>query len=1003
MPFVYDFDHAHRRPPMELKDLLGGKGANLAEMTSVLRLPVPHGFTISTDACRAYMGGGWPEGLSAEVKRARTRLERKMGKQLGDPVDPLLVSVRSGAKFSMPGMMDTVLNLGLNDESVQGLAKQTDDERFAYDSYRRFVAMYGRIVLGIPGEPFDTLLEEAKERSGATSDAEIPVSQLHALVFAYKQIIRDHTGADFPQHPDAQLRGAIEAVFGSWNGPRAIAYRDHEGISHDLGTAVNVQAMVFGNRDDKSGTGVGFTRDPATGAKGEYGDFLVNAQGEDVVAGIRNTEPLSALKDKFPKIHAELLAIFVRLERHYRDMCDTEFTIEQGKLWMLQTRVGKRTGRAALRMAVEMTTDAGIRLSRAEAVARVTAEHLEQVLHPQFAGTGHAVLTKGLGASPGAAVGKVYLTADDAAAAAERGERVILVRSETSPEDVHGMLAAEGILTARGGLVSHAAVVARGWGKPAVVGAEKVRISGNSFSVGDTVVKQGDWISLDGTAGEVVLGQVELAEAKASEEFETLLGWADVIRKGHLKVRANADNGPDAANGRRMGAEGIGLCRTEHMFIAEDRLPIVRRMILAEDALAEDAALEELRVAQRADFIEILEAMDGLPVTVRLLDPPLHEFLPDTGELAIKEATVGLDAEEQALFEAAKQWHEYNPMLGTRGVRLGVLKPGLYSMQVRALMEAAVQRVADGGKPIIEIMIPLTVTREELALARGWVEEAVTATLASSNRATRRGLEVLIGTMIETPRAALRAGEIAEEADFFSFGTNDLTQMTFGFSRDDVEGRMMSAYLEKGLLKHNPFETVDADGVGELVRLGVTRGRATRPSLKIGVCGEHGGDPESIVVFAHAGCDYVSCSPFRVPIARLSAAQVVLGDAAQGTAAPPGTRAPARKATARKATARKTTARKSTARKTTARKTTARKTTARKTAARKALATTKRAPARKAVASKKRAPVRKAAVRKSAARKAPATKKRAPVRAAKRPATTKRAASPRRATRSRAR
>ncbi len=498
MPLVYDFDQTHRRPPMEMKDLLGGKGANLAEMTSVLRLPVPHGFTITTDACRAYMKGGWPDGLSTEVTRARRRLERKMGKHLGDSVDPLLVSVRSGAKFSMPGMMDTVLNLGLNDQSVQALAKQTDDERFAYDSYRRFVAMYGRIVLGIPGEPFDTLLDEAKERSGAATDADVPVSQLHSLVFAYKQIIRDHTGMDFPQDPDAQLRGAIEAVFGSWNGPRAIAYRDHEGIAHDLGTAVNVQAMVFGNRDERSGTGVGFTRDPATGAKGEYGDFLVNAQGEDVVAGIRNTEPLSALKDKFPKIHAELLAIFVRLERHYRDMCDTEFTIEQGKLWMLQTRVGKRTGRAALRMAVEMTTDPGIRLTRAEAVQRVTAEHLDQVLHPQFAGTGHTVLTTGLGASPGAAVGRVYLTADDAAAAAERGERVILVRTETSPEDVHGMLASEGILTARGGLVSHAAVVARGWGKPAVVGAEKVRITGRSFVVGTTLVNEGDWISLDG-------------------------------------------------------------------------------------------------------------------------------------------------------------------------------------------------------------------------------------------------------------------------------------------------------------------------------------------------------------------------------------------------------------------------------------------------------------------------------------------------------------------------
>ncbi|MGD0381234.1 MAG: pyruvate, phosphate dikinase [Acidimicrobiales bacterium] len=1005
MPFVYDFDHSHRRPPMELKDLLGGKGANLAEMTSVLRLPVPHGFTISTDACRANMEGGWPDSLTAEVTRARRRLERKMGKLLGDPVDPLLVSVRSGAKFSMPGMMDTVLNLGLNDESVQGLAKQTDDERFAYDSYRRFVAMYGRIVLGVPGEAFDTLLDEAKERAGATTDADVPVGQLQGLVFAYKQIIRNHTGADFPQHPDAQLRGAIEAVFGSWNGPRAIAYRDHEGIAHDLGTAVNVQAMVFGNRDDRSGTGVGFTRDPATGAKGEYGDFLVNAQGEDVVAGIRNTEPLSALKDKFPRIHAELLAIFVRLERHYRDMCDTEFTIEQGKLWMLQTRVGKRTGRAALRMAVEMTTDAGIRLTRSEAVQRVTAEHLEQVLHPQFAGSGQQVLTKGLGASPGAAVGQVYLTADDAAAAAEQGKRVILVRSETSPEDVHGMLAAQGILTARGGLVSHAAVVARGWGKPAVVGAEHVRIAGRSFTVGATVVHEGDWISIDGTAGEVVLGQVELAEAKASEEFETLLGWADVIRKGHLKVRANADNGPDAANGRRMGAEGIGLCRTEHMFIAEDRLPIVRRMILAEDAVSENAALEELRVAQRADFIEILEAMDGLPVTVRLLDPPLHEFLPDTGELAIKEATVGLTPEEQALFEAAKQWHEFNPMLGTRGVRLGVIKPGLYAMQVRALMEAAVQRVADGGKPVIEIMIPLTVTREELALARSWVQEAVTATLAASDRSVRRKLEVMIGTMIETPRAALRAGEIAEVADFFSFGTNDLTQMTFGFSRDDVEGRMMSAYLEKGLLKHNPFEVVDADGVGELVRLGVSRGRATRPELKIGVCGEHGGDPESITVFAEAGCDYVSCSPFRVPIARLSAAQVALAD--EATPAPArkaSTRAPARKASTR-APARKASkrapARKASTRAPAAKKRApVRKTASRKTAGRKTAAASKRAPA-----AKKRAPVRKVASRKTAGRKAtaastraPVAKKRAPVRKVagrKAPAANRRATRPR--------
>jgi pyruvate,orthophosphate dikinase len=938
MPFVYDFDHKHRKPPMEMKDLLGGKGANLAEMTSVLGLPVPPGFTISTDACRAAMAGGWPDGLTAEIARARARLEKTMGKRIGDPSDPLLVSVRSGAKFSMPGMMDTVLNLGLNDRSVEGLARQTDDERFAYDSYRRFVAMYGRIVLGIPGDEFDTLLEAAKELAGTDSDAGVPTELLRYLVDAYQQIVERHTGKPFPQSPDDQLRGAVEAVFESWNGPRAIAYRNQERIAHDLGTAVNVQAMVFGNRDDASGTGVGFTRDPATGARGEYGDFLVNAQGEDVVAGIRNTEPLSALKDHFPAIHKELLGIFARLEAHYRDMCDTEFTIEQGKLWMLQTRVGKRTGAAALRMAVDMVGERAIKLTREEAVGRITGDHLDQVLHPQFAGSGHTVLTRGLGASPGAAVGRVYLTADAAQAAAEAGEPVVLVRSETSPEDVHGMLAAEGILTARGGLVSHAAVVARGWGKPAVVGAEGLRIAGSSFSVGDTVVEEGDWISVDGTSGTVVLGKVALSQGETPPEFDTILGWADAIRTGHLGVRANADNGPDATNARNLGAEGIGLCRTEHMFLGEDRLPVVRRMILASTPTEEEHALEQLRLAQKADFEEILEAMDGLPVTIRLLDPPLHEFLPDTQELAIKEATTGLTAEEARLYEAAKAWHEFNPMLGTRGVRLGVIKPGLYAMQVRALMEAALARVAAGGHPIVEIMIPLTVTREELALARSWVESAVATALEegapTQGRKGRRApasgaLEVLIGTMIETPRAALRAAEIAEEAEFFSFGTNDLTQMTFGFSRDDVEGRMMSAYLELGLLKRNPFEVVDPDGVGELVRLGVERGRATRPGLKIGVCGEHGGDPESIRTFARAGLDYVSCSPFRVPIARLAAAQAVLaGDVPARTAAPvkkvvakrtaPAKAVAKRTAPAKKATAKRTAPAKAAAKRTAA-------------------------------------------------------------------------------------
>jgi pyruvate,orthophosphate dikinase len=874
--YVFAFDHQHAEPPMNLKGLLGGKGANLAEMTAVLRLPVPPGFTISTDACRAYMLGGWPDGLSHEVAEHLARLEDTMGKRLGDAADPLLVSVRSGAKFSMPGMMDTVLNLGLNDESVQALAKQTNDERFANDSYRRFIQMYGRIVQGIPGEAFDTLFEKAKEGSGAASDAEIPADVLAELIDSYKDVVLRHTGDPFPQEPIDQLRGAIEAVFRSWNGKRAVDYRVRERIPHDLGTAVNVQSMVFGNRDDNSGTGVGFTRDPATGAAGAYGDFLVNAQGEDVVAGIRNTLKLEEMRGLFPSIYDELLDIFDRLERHYRDMCDTEFTIEQGKLWMLQTRVGKRTGRAALRMAVEMVDDPRIQLTHEEAVQRVTGEHLEQVLHPQFAEKDLAVMATGLAASPGAAVGRVYFTADDAAEAAARGEKVILVRNETSPEDVHGMIVAQGILTARGGLVSHAAVVARGWGKPAVVGAEAVRISGKSFTAGGVTISEGETISLDGTTGVIVGRDVALSLSEPPEEFRTILAWADEIRAGTMAVRANADTGADATVARQFGAEGIGLCRTEHMFLGE-RLPIVRRMILAETDEEEAAALEELRQAQKADFVEILEAMDGLPVTVRLLDPPLHEFLPRVDELAVKEATGTLTDEEKRYYRAAQQWHEQNPMLGTRGVRLGVVRPGLYAMQVRALMEAAAERAAAGGTPVVEIMIPLTVTREELGLARQWVEDAIAQAAPEA--------DVTIGTMIETPRAAIRADEIAEEADFFSFGTNDLTQMTFGFSRDDVEGRMMATYLELGLLKRNPFETIDPGAVGELVKMGVARGRSTKPDLKVGVCGEHGGDPESITLFHEAGLDYVSCSPFRVPIARLSAAQAILGSSSPGGAA----------------------------------------------------------------------------------------------------------------------
>ncbi len=877
MPYVYAFDHKHRRPPMEYKDLLGGKGANLAEMTSVLKLPVPPGFTISTDACRAYMHGGWPDGLDEEIAKHVFRLEKAMGRKLGDPFDPLLVSVRSGAKFSMPGMMDTVLNLGLNNDSVKGLAHVTNDPRFAYDSYRRFIAMYGRIVLGVDGELFDHPLEEAKAHAKVRTDAELSAEALESLCNRYLEVVERETGSPFPLKPREQLRGAIEAVFKSWNGARAIAYRVREKISHELGTAVNVQTMVFGNRDDNSGTGVGFTRNAATGENTPYGDFLINAQGEDVVAGIRNTEDLDHMGKHFPVIKRELLDIFRRLEAHYRDMCDTEFTIEQGKLWMLQTRVGKRTGAAALKMAVDMTKgtrgpNGTWKISHEDAIMRVAAEHLDQVLHPQFASKTKAVC-KGLAASPGAAVGRVYFTADDAVSAKERGEDVVLVRNETSPEDVHGMMASKGILTARGGLVSHAAVVARGWGTPAVVGAEAVKIGKGSFHVGTTEVKRGEFISIDGTSGEVFVGALPLAAAEPPAEFHTILKWADVVRKGKLGVRANADTGEDARQARQLGAEGIGLCRTEHMFLAPDRLPVVREMILARTDAEEEAALENLRRVQQDDFEEVLEAMDGLPVTVRLLDPPLHEFLPSVEELRVTQAKRKLTKSEQAELDAALDWAEHNPMIGTRGVRLGVVKPGLYAMQVKALMQAAAALRARGKNPIVEVMIPLTVTREELALARGWVQDEVDEAIAGLKKKPK----VTIGTMIETPRAAIRADEIAEEADFFSFGTNDLTQMTFGFSRDDVESRMMPAYLEQGLLKRNPFETIDQSGVGELVRMGAKRGRQTKPGLKLGVCGEHGGDPESIGLFYDAGLDYVSCSPYRVPIARLAAAQAVIG------------------------------------------------------------------------------------------------------------------------------
>ena len=890
MALVFSFDHKHRKAPMEMKDLLGGKGANLAEMTSVLKLPVPHGFTVTTDACRGYMKGGWPKTLDAELKQQVALLEKKMEAKLGDPHRPLLVSVRSGAKFSMPGMMDTVLNLGLNDVSVVGLAESTNNERFAYDSYRRFISMYGRIVLGIDGEIFEHPFVLAKSNAGVSSDAELPASALRDLCETYKTVVKQSTGREFPQDPMKQLRGAVEAVFRSWNGARAIAYRVREKINHDLGTAVNIQAMVFGNRDDNSGTGVGFTRNAATGESKPYGDFLVNAQGEDVVAGIRNTENLDALQRKFPEIHQELMSIFARLERHYKDMCDTEFTIEQGKLWMLQTRVGKRTGAAALKMAVDMTKPTGSgksawKISKREALMRVNEDHLDQVMHPRFVNKKQAIAV-GLAASPGAAVGKVYFSAGDAEKAVGRGEAVILVRGETSPDDVHGMMVAQGILTTRGGLVSHAAVVARGWGTPAIVGAEAVMIDGKQFAVGSTVVREGDTISIDGSTGEVMLGSIEMAAAEPTKDFHTIVKWADEVRKGKMAVRANADNQQDAEMARQFGAEGIGLCRTEHMFLAPDRLPVVRQMILAETPEEETIALEALREVQTTDFVALLRAMSGLPVTVRLLDPPLHEFLPHVGELESKQALGELSAQEQKLLDAAHAWSEVNPMLGTRGVRLGVLKPGLYAMQVKALLTAADIVANEGFQPIIEIMIPLVTTKEELTLARSWVEEAIVqhARLPRTTAGNKAGKvrkisrpKVTIGTMIETPRAALVANELAEVSDFFSFGTNDLTQMTFGFSRDDVESRLMPQYLAAGLLKRNPFESIDVVGVGELVRMAAKRGRKTKRSLKLGVCGEHGGDPDSIAVFYAAGLDYVSCSPYRIPIARLACAQAIIG------------------------------------------------------------------------------------------------------------------------------
>lgn len=870
MKYVYAFSEGSK----EQKFLLGGKGANLAEMTKI-GLAVPSGFTITTEACNAYSNSGnkLPDGLLKEATSELRALEKSMGKKLGDSSDPLLVSVRSGAPFSMPGMMDTVLNLGLNDVSVAGLAKQTGNERFALDSYRRFIQMFAKIVLDVDGDLFEHAIEQLRTAKSVATDPELDSDALKELVATFKTIVAANAGMEFPQDPEEQLRLAIEAVFQSWNGERAKIYRRMEKIPDDLGTAVNVQSMVFGNKGEDSGTGVVFTRDPATGENVPYGDFLANAQGEDVVAGIRTTEPLAAMAGVFPECHEQLLGVLETLEQHYRDMCDIEFTIEQGKLFILQTRVGKRSALAALRIAREMEAEEMI--DRREAVLRIDPAQLDQLLHPQFApDSNYSVLTVGLNASPGAATGQVYFTADEAESRHEAGETVILVRPETSPDDLHGMIAAEGILTSRGGLVSHAAVVARGMGTPAVCGASALQIDleGKTFRVGETVIKEGEVISISGTTGEVVVGSVAVTTPEPGEHFETILGWADEFRT--LGVRANADLGHDAEVAIRFGAEGIGLCRTEHMFLGT-RLHLIQRFILAESEADEVETLKELGDLQRKDFVEIFAAMDGLPVTVRLLDPPLHEFLPDIEELAVRDARGELDAADHKLYRAARSHHEENPMLGTRGVRLGVLKPNLYRTQVRAIFEAMFERTLAGGNPRVEIMIPLSVSKAELGFAVDQVRE-----VAEEFAVETQGvgdLHYLVGTMIETPRAALVAGELAHQAEFFSFGTNDLTQMTFGFSRDDVEGSFMARYLELKLLDANPFETLDVGGVGQLVRLAVEKGRETRPDIKLGICGEHGGDPASVGFCHSVGLDYVSCSPFRVPLARLAAAHAALG------------------------------------------------------------------------------------------------------------------------------
>jgi pyruvate, orthophosphate dikinase len=889
MRYVFDFSEGNASQ----RDLLGGKGANLAEMTN-LGLPVPPGFTITTDACRVYLEtGDLPPELAGEVDEHLASLEKAMGRTLGQADDPLLVSVRSGAKFSMPGMMETVLNVGLNDESVEGLAKMSGSDRFAWDSYRRLLSMFGATVLGVSRDKFDDALDELKSERKAKTDVELTADDFRDLVATYKDVIAKETGSDFPQSPREQLDKAVIAVFASWNTERAIVYRRRERIPDDLGTAVNIVAMVFGNLGEDSGTGVAFTRDPASGHQGVYGDYLPNAQGEDVVAGIRNTLPLTALGDRDPKSYEELLDIMATLERHYKDMCDIEFTVERSKLWMLQTRVGKRTPAAAFRIAMQLVDEGLIDID--EALRRVTGEQLAQLMFPQFDKSKDLTpIAKGMGASPGAAVGKAAFDSATAVAWAAKGEDVILVRRETNPDDLRGMIAARGVLTSRGGKTSHAAVVARGMGRTCVVGVEALRVDPQQREfrtpAGDQV-KEGDLLSIDGATGEVFLGEVPVTEsvvveallsggqtdgahAKESDDAElvdaVLRVMAHADESARMTVRANADNPEDAQRARDFGAVGIGLCRTEHMFLGSRRR-IVERVIVANSDDEREKALEELLPLQREDFLGIFEAMDGLPVVVRLLDPPLHEFLPDLTELSVKVAVADAledpDEKSRELLKEVQRHHEQNPMLGLRGVRLGLSVPGLFLLQVRAIAEAAAELRNRGLHPDPEIMVPLVADVKELAIIR----EQALQTIADVSEEVGMELSFPIGTMIELPRAAMTAHEIAHEAEFFSFGTNDMTQTTWGFSRDDVEAAFFPRYLEDGIFSVSPFETIDTKGVGRIVSVAAWEGKETRPDLVLGVCGEHGGDPESIHFFESIALDYVSCSPFRVPVARLEA------------------------------------------------------------------------------------------------------------------------------------